>query len=202
MKKKKIYIAGCAGMLGEAFYKLFSTDCELMCTDINLSSIWLSPLDFRDLSLYKQSVLEFMPDLLFHLGAYTDLEFCESNPDDAYTTNTLSVENAAYIANQLRIPLLYISTAGIFDGRKEYYDDWDLPCPLGAYARSKYAAEIYVTQNVERHLVCRAGWMMGGGPNKDKKFVQKVMAQIRGGGKELNSVDDRLGTPSYTQDFA
>jgi len=189
-------------MLGEAFYKLFSTDCELMCTDINLSSIWLSPLDFRDLSLYKQSVLEFMPDLLFHLGAYTDLEFCESNPDDAYTTNTLSVENAAYIANQLRIPLLYISTAGIFDGRKEYYDDWDLPCPLGAYARSKYAAEIYVTQNVERHLVCRAGWMMGGGPNKDKKFVQKVMAQIRGGGKELNIVDDRLGTPTYTHDFA
>jgi dTDP-4-dehydrorhamnose reductase len=202
MKKKKIYIAGCGGMLGEAFYKLFSTDCELMCTDINLSSIWLSPLDFRDLSLYKQSVLEFRPDLLFHLGAYTDLEFCESNPDDAYTTNTLSVENAAYIANQLRIPLLYISTAGIFDGRKEYYDDWDLPCPLGAYARSKYAAEIYVTQNVERHLVCRAGWMMGGGPNKDKKFVQKVMAQIRGGGKELNIVDDRLGTPTYTHDFA
>ena len=53
------------------------------------------------------------------MGAYTDLEFCEQNSDDTYNTNTLSVENATYIVNELNIPLLYISTAGIFDGNKE-----------------------------------------------------------------------------------
>jgi dTDP-4-dehydrorhamnose reductase len=130
------------------------------------------------------------------------LEYCELNPDDTYLTNTIAVENATYIANQMNIPLVYISTAGIFDGKKDTYDDWDQPNPLGHYARSKYAGEVLVTQNVQRHLVCRAGWMMGGGPKKDKKFVQKIMHQLKNGKKELFVVDDKLGTPTYTHDFA
>ena len=201
-KKQKIYIAGCGGMLGEAFYGVFGQDYDLKCTDIDVNDNWLSHLDFRDLDSYKKDVESFQPDYLFHLGAYTDLEYCELHPDDTYSTNTIAVENAVYIANNMNIPLLYISTAGIFDGAKDIYDDWDKPNPLGNYARSKYAGEVFVVQNVVNHLVCRAGWMMGGGPNKDKKFIQKIMSQLKQGNKELFIVDDKLGTPTYTHDFA
>jgi dTDP-4-dehydrorhamnose reductase len=189
-------------MLGEAFYSVFSQEYDLMCTDIDVNDDWLSYLDFRDLDLYKKDVELFQPDYLFHLGAYTDLEYCELHPDDTYLTNTIAVENAVYIANNANIPLLYISTAGIFDGAKDVYDDWDQPNPLGHYARSKYAGEVFVMQNVVNHLVCRAGWMMGGGPKKDKKFVQKIFSQLKERKKELFIVDDKLGTPTYTHDFA
>jgi len=199
---KKIYIAGCGGMLGEAFYMQFKEDHELKCTDIDVNEKWLSYLDFRDFEAYRQDVLEFKPDYLFHLGAFTDLEYCEMHVEETYKTNTLSVENACYIANELDIPLLYISTAGIFDGNKEFYDDWDKPNPLGHYARSKYAGELFVKENVRKHLICRAGWMMGGGPGKDKKFIQKLMKQIKEGKKELFIVHDKDGTPTFTHDFA
>lgn len=189
-------------MLGEAFYNVFKNEYNLKCTDIDLNAPWLSYMDFREYDKYKKDVEEFKPDYLFHLGAYTDLEYCELNPDDTYKTNTLSVENAVYIAKKLNIPLLYISTAGIFDGKKDLYDDWDLPNPLGHYARSKYAGELYVKENMDKFLVCRAGWMMGGGPEKDKKFIQKIMKQIKAGKKELAIVNDKDGTPTYTYDFA
>lgn len=189
-------------MLGEAFYNLFKSKYELKCSDIDVNENWLSYLDFRDFNNYEKDVEEFMPDYLFHLGAHTDLEYCELNPDETYLTNTLSVENAVYIANKLNIPLLYISTAGIFDGNKEFYDDWDIPNPLGVYARSKLMAEKFVIENAERYLVCRAGWMMGGGPQKDKKFINKIMKQIAIGKKELFVVNDKDGTPTYTHDFA
>jgi dTDP-4-dehydrorhamnose reductase len=202
MSKKKIYIAGCGGMLGEAFYNQFKDDYVLKCTDKDANANWLSYLDFRDFDAYKNDVKDFNPDYLFHLGAYTDLEFCEQNADDTYMTNTLSVENAVYIANELDIPLLYISTAGIFDGKKELYDDWDKPNPLGVYARSKYMGERYVVENARRFVVCRAGWMMGSGPSKDKKFIQKLMKQLKEGKKELFIVNDKDGTPTYTHDFA
>ena len=114
----------------------------------------------------------------------------------------MAVENACYLANELNIPLLYISTAGIFDGNKDFYDDWDLPNPLGHYARSKYAGELFVKENVREHLICRAGWMMGSGPGKDKKFIQKLMKQLKDGKKELFIVSDKDGTPTYTHDFA
>lgn len=201
-KKKKIYMAGVGGMLGEAFYKIFKDDFDLKCTDIDVNEDWLSYLDFRDHEAYRKDVKKFKPDYLFHIGAFTNLEYCEENQDETYRTNTLAVDNAVYIANELDIPLLYISTAGIFDGVKDVYDDWDQPNPLGHYARSKYAGEVSVIQNCSRYLICRAGWMMGAGPKKDKKFIQQIMTQIKEGKKELMVVDDKLGTPTYTHDFA
>lgn len=189
-------------MLGEAFYKVYNNENILRCTDKDVNDSWLNFLDFRDSINYEKDVENFNPDILFHIGALTSLEYCENNQDEAYETNTISVETATNIANKLDIPLLYISTAGIFDGKKDYYDDWDDPAPLGHYARSKYMGERFVVQNLRRHIVCRAGWMMGGGPAKDKKFIQKLMKQIKEGKRELHIVDDKLGTPTYTFDFA
>lgn len=202
MTKKKIYLAGAGGMLGDAFYRIFKEDYILKCTDKDVNADWLSFLDFRNFENYKKDVEDFNPDYLFHLGAYTDLEYCEQNIDDTYLTNTLSVESAVQIANSLNIPLLYISTAGIFDGSKELYDDWDQPNPLGHYARSKYMGERYVIEHANKYVVCRAGWMMGGGPEKDKKFINKIIKQLVSGNRDLYIVNDKDGTPTFTIDFA
>ena len=43
---------------------------------------------------------------------------------------------------------------------------------------------------------------MGGGPDKDKKFINKIMKQVKSGVKELFVVDDKLGVPTYTKDFS
>ena len=189
-------------MLGQDFYRVFKEKYDLRCTDKDVNENWLTFLDFRNRDDYVKDVVTFRPDYLFHLGAYTDLEFCEENEEDTYETNTLAVENAVLIANELNIPLLYISTAGIFDGAKDSYDDWDMPNPLGVYARSKYMGERFVCENAKSYLICRAGWMMGAGPKKDKKFIHKLMKQIKEGHQELFIVDDKDGTPTYTQDFA
>tara|TARA_B110000483_G_scaffold235815_1_gene307954 strand:- start:1060 stop:1944 length:885 start_codon:yes stop_codon:yes gene_type:complete len=198
---KKIFIAGCGGMLGKAFYDEFKSDHDLYCTDIDLNEQWLKYQDFRDFSSYRESVIKENPDILIHLGAHTDLEYCELNQEDAYQTNTIAVENATYIANELSIPLVYISTAGIFDGSKDFFDDWDIPNPMGIYARTKYLGERYVIENCSKYFIFRAGWMMGG-HKKDKKFVYKIINQIKNGATELNIVDDKDGTPTYTVDFA
>ena len=120
---KRIYMAGSGGMLGEAFHKVYGGENELRCTDKDVNADWLSFLDFRDADAYVKDVEDFKPDYLFHLGAHTSLEYCEEEVDDAYATNTIPVETASHLANRLGIPLLYISTAGIFDGAKDTYDD-------------------------------------------------------------------------------
>ena len=104
MNKKKIYMAGVGGMLGEAFYEVFKNEYELKCTDIDVNEDWLSYLDFRNSEEYSKDVVNFNPDYLFHIGAHTSLEYCDTNQDDAYLTNTISVETATRIANSLNIP--------------------------------------------------------------------------------------------------
>ena len=198
----RIYMSGVGGMLGEAFYEQFKTDYILKCTDIDVNEDWLTFLDFRDEDAYRKEITDFHPDYLFHIGAYTDLEYCELHETDTYETNTKSVEYAVKIANDLQIPLLYISTAGIFGGEKDVYYETDKPEPLGHYGRSKYLGEVYVQENSKNYIICRAGWMMGAGAKKDKKFIQKIIQQIVDGKKQLHVVNDKLGTPTYTHDFA
>lgn len=198
----KVYIAGCGGMLGDAVYKKFNSKYEVKATDIDVNEDWLSYGDVRDYEEIRKSIVDFKPDLIINLAALTSLEYCEKNPENSWLTNALGPENIGLVANELDIPVVYISTAGIFDGKQEYYNDFDSPNPLGIYAKSKYDGELFTLRHVRKHYIFRAGWMMGSGVTKDKKFVNKIYKQIKDGKKELFVVDDKLGTPTYTHDFA
>ena len=198
----KVYIAGSGGMLGRAVYSYFSERCKVLATDIDLNIDWLKYADVRDYKQMEESIMTFKPDLIINLAALTDLEYCENNAENSWLTNALGAENIALLSKKLDVPMVYISTAGIVDGEQDIYNDFDAPNPLGIYAKSKYYGEVFVKSYLDKFFVFRAGWMMGGGPNKDKKFINKIYRQIKSGQKELFIVDDKLGTPTYTLSFA
>jgi dTDP-4-dehydrorhamnose reductase len=198
----RIYIAGGGGMLGEAVYEQFAPIADVRATDIDVNEPWLRHGDVRDYAAMARQIADFRPHVIVNLAAMTDLEECERDVDRAWATNALGAENLGLLAVKHNATYVYVSTAGIFGGEKEFYTDYDTPNPLGVYARSKYYGECYVRQSVPKHFAIRAGWMMGGGPRKDKKFVNKVYRQLAAGKRTLHVVDDKLGTPTYTVDFA
>jgi dTDP-4-dehydrorhamnose reductase len=198
----RIYVAGCGGMLGEAVHGHFAPICQVRATDIDVNEPWLGYADVRDYVEMARHIDDFRPHVIVNLAAMTDLEDCERNIERAWATNALGAENLGLLATKFDATYVYVSTAGIFGGEKEFYTDYDTPNPLGCYARSKYYGECYVRQSVLKHFALRAGWMMGGGPRKDKKFVNKLYRQLAAGMRTLHVVDDRLGTPTYTVDFA
>jgi len=200
-KNDVVLITGCGGMLGEAVYLRFKDFCKVYATDIDLNEKWLSYLDVTDHNKVKQFLKKIKPNYIVHLAALTDMEYCELNPKESYTVNSGGVENLISYARPNNIPFLYISTAGIFDGKKDTFKEEDAPNPLSIYARSKYDGEL-IAKSIKKHIVVRAGWMMGGGPKKDKKFINKIVKQLRKGAKEIFVVDDKIGTPCYTYDLA
>jgi dTDP-4-dehydrorhamnose reductase len=198
----RVYIAGCGGMLGDAVYEYFSSRTVVQASDIDINAKWLTYADVRDYSQMETAIKAFCPDLIINLAALTDLEYCETNPDHAWLTNALGAENIALISKKLNVTHVYISTAGIFAGEKEFFNDFDKPNPLSIYAKAKYYGEDFVNKHLNKYFIFRAGWMMGGGIKKDKKFINKIYKQIKDGKKELYVVDDKLGTPTYTRSFA
>ncbi len=200
-KSDRVVITGCGGMLGEAVYAVFKGQCQVFASDIDVNTPWLDRLDVsnaKDVDNYLQKV---KPNYIVHLAAWTDMEYCELHPEGAYATNTGGVENVARYAREHNIPLLYISTAGVFDGEKDEYTEQDIPNPLSVYGKSKYGGEL-VAKTLPKSIIIRAGWMMGGGPKKDKKFINKIIKQLKAGVKELAVVNDKFGTPCHTYDLA
>jgi dTDP-4-dehydrorhamnose reductase len=141
-------------------------------------------------------------DAIIHLCAETDHEYCDVNPSNCYYINTVGTANVVMLARELDIPLVYIGTASVFDGKKgEPYESYDVPNPINHYNKSKYFGEIMAREH-KKHYILRAGWMFGGGPFIDKKFVNKIITKITRGEKVIRVCDDCIGSPTYTLDLA
>jgi dTDP-4-dehydrorhamnose reductase len=204
MNFERVLITGCGGMLGHAIYPYFRRRCRLVrATDKELSEPWLTPLDVRDDGALRRTFNAFRPDLVLHLAAETDLELCETQRDLARETNAEPLKVVSRLCCETGATLVYISTAGVFDGSKQgLYTEADAPNPIMVYGRTKYDGELHALTGCDRTYVVRAGWMVGGGHRKDKKFVSKILRQIVAGRTVLYGVDDKWGTPTYTVDFA
>jgi len=202
MKYNKVYIAGAGGMLGSYVYNKYKqANCEVLATDIDVNEDWLEYGDIRDYTAIRKQIIDYNPDIILNLAALTDLEECETNYDNCFATNTMGAIFLMELSKELNIPYVFISTAGVFGGEQDVFADFDKPDPLSIYAKSKVYAENSILE-YDNAWIFRAGWMMGGGSKKDKKFVAKIFKQIENGATELNVVDDKLGTPTYTGDFA
>lgn len=201
MSLSRVYVAGSGGMLGSYIRDSFGHN-NTFCTDIDVNEDWINYGDVRDYNTIYKQIKDYNPELILNLSALTDLEECEKNYQNCFLTNTVGAINLMEISKLLDVPYVFISTAGVFGGDKEYFTDKDTPNPLSIYAKSKVFAENYILANYEKSWIFRAGWMMGGGRKKDKKFVNKILSQIDNGVNEINVVDDKSGTPTYTLDFA
>jgi len=204
MKDNRVFITGCGGMLGSAVYPYFvKRHKNVLATDKRVTEDWLHQLDVRDDSALQQIFKDYRPNLVLHLAAETDLEYCETHPDIAEDTNARATKTIAKLCQAHNSTLVYISTAGVFNGRKNgYYTEGDQPNPIMVYGRTKYKGELDAFENCSKTFVVRAGWMMGGGRKKEKKFVYKILQQISNGKKKIFAVDDLWGTPTYAYDFA
>lgn len=204
MQLSRVLITGCGGMLGSAIYPYFRDYFEtVLATDKDVCDPWLQPLDVRDAEGTKSIFASFKPDLVLHLAAETDLEYCETHQDVAYSTNTTATRELAELCEQSGTTLVYISTAGTFDGEKKTpYTEDDEPKPIMVYGQSKFDGENHVREICSRYYIVRAGWMVGGGEDKDHKFVSKIIDQIVANQAVIYAVSDKWGTPTYTHDFA
>ena len=202
VERKKILITGAGGMLGAALYEHFVRKYPVLATSLHSTESWIQPLDVRDRAAFEKVVSSFRPAYILHLPAVTDLEWCEKHLSEAYAVNTLPVRHAAELATQYGAKLVYISSSNVFDGEKKYYTDTDEPNPRNVYGLTKQMGALIAEYYARDYLILRLGWLMGGGPLTDTKFVAKIVQQIISGKKELHALTDKSGSISYTRDVA
>lgn len=197
----KILVTGANGMVGSDLCPvLLKEGHEIFKTDI-ITSEKVPYLDICELKQVKSCIEKNRIEMIMHLAAKTDVDKCETEIEDAYLTNTIGTENVALACKEYNLPLVYISTAAVFHGKKGGpYIEFDSPNPVNVYGKTKWEGEKIVQNLLSQYFIFRASWMIGGG-KKDKKFVAKIYKLIKEK-REISVVTDKRGSPTFTEDFA
>jgi len=159
----------------------------------------LPEVDITDLGLLQRAFRNDSPDAVIHTAAFTAVDDCEHQPDLAFKVNAEGTRNVALACREASLPMLYVSTDYVFDGRKlTPYTEEDLPNPLNVYGRSKLQGETHVLELLAAAWIARTSWLFG---PLGKNFVRTILQRAHEG-NTLRVVDDQFGAPTYTMDLA
>lgn len=132
-------------------------------------------------------------------AGYTKVDRAESEEELAFAINAEAAACLASETGKRGIPLIYISSDYVFDGRKGApYVETDAAAPLNAYGRSKLAGERRVSAANSRHVILRTAWLYS--PH-GTNFVRTILRLAREQ-ERLTVVDDQLGCPTSARDLA
>lgn len=184
-----ILVIGANGMLGHDLLAVLEGDVR---------GLDLPEIDITDLASVRKSLLTLKPATIINAAAYTDVDGCESNVEQAMAVNGEGVGLLALTAREIGARLVQVSTDYVFDGGKgaPYVED-DAIGPLSIYGESKLAGELNAAM-APQHLIVRTQWLYG---SHGKNFVE-TMLRLAGERSELSVVDDQIGSPTFTRDLA
>ncbi len=161
-------------------------------------------LDICDGDKVERALAEFDPWAVFNAAAYNQVDVAEREPLAAYEANALGVRNIALACRRNDARLIHFSTDYVFDGRLgRAYVETDPTHPLGAYAVSKLAGELYVQAYLPRPIIVRTSGVFGpGGLRTARGNFPELMLRLAREGKPIRVVEDHIASPTYAPALA
>ena len=188
----KIVIIGSGGRLGAALTREYRDKFDV----IGFNHAQLDLTNFEQVR-EKVTALDF--GVLINCAAFTNVDLCETQRDQAFQINAEAPRVLAGICREKKAKLIHFSTDYVFDGEKrEPYTEDDVTKPISFYGESKREGEKLVLQTQDRHLVVRISWVFG--PDRPS-FIDGVIKRARQN-EHVEAIADKFSTPTYTRDIA
>lgn len=191
---KKILVTGANGQLG----------LSIKAVGKNYPSMIFTFTDVEDLDITNsKEVTSFFEnnkfDYCVNCAAYTAVDKAEEDVENAFSINATAVKNLSIACKNSNVVLIHVSTDFVFDGlKKTPYSEEDLPNPLSVYGSSKLKGEQFIQDILDSYFIVRTSWLYSEYGNN---FV-KTMLRLSETHKEINVVDDQIGSPTYAGDLA
>lgn len=195
----KVAVIGANGQLGSD-----------VCTAFTAGGDAVVPFTHADLELTSADSVHAAlaaanPDFIVNTAAMHHVDKCEADPAAALQANGVGSANLAGWAKRADVPVAYISTDYVFDGRKGApYVESDAAFPLNAYGISKLAGEGFTAATAKKHFILRVSAIYGHQPCRAKgglNFVE-LMLKLSRERDELRVVDEEFVTPTPTVQIA
>jgi dTDP-4-dehydrorhamnose reductase len=195
---KRVVIFGSAGQLGAELAHTFTA------RGYQVTRFTRADVDIADTARVERCVADADPQVVLNAAAYNQVDVAESEPVAAYQANALAVRNLAMACRNVDATLVHFSTDYVFDGcAGRPYTEQDAPHPLGAYAVSKLAGELYAQAYLEKPLIIRTSGVFGpGGLKTARGNFPELMLRLARSGQPIRVVEDHVASPTYAPALA
>ena len=184
---RTVWVTGAGGLIGNYLVR----SAPLFAPDARVVALTRDCLDLTDASAVRATFRLQAPQLVIHCAALSRSPECQANPALAHTLN---VEVTALLAElAANIPLVFLSSDLVFDGRTGNYDETAPVNPLSVYAETKTAAEQIILAN-PKHTVVRMSLNGGTSPAGDRGFNEQ-MRRAWQAGQTLKLFTDEFRSP-------
>ena len=195
---KKLIVLGAAGQLGAELHRVFEERGYIV------HPLDRSDVDINNVVQLEQRISSLSPDVVVNAAAYNQVDVAETEPQAAYQVNALAVRSLAICCRQNGAALVHFSTDYVFDGTAgRPYTEEDHPHPLGAYAVSKLAGELYAQAYLASPLIVRTSGVYGpSGLRTARGNFVEVMLRLARGGQTIRVVQDHVASPAFAPALA
>ena len=205
---KRAMIIGAAGLLGqylsaEAVDRGMDVTATFNRTRPEQGAAPLVHLDITDADAVDTVIARARPDIVFLPSALTNVDRCETHPQEAWAINAEGTFNVASACKAAGAKLFYISTDYVFNGEKgEKYYEFDTPDPVNVYGQTKLEGERLTLDSQRHNVVARVSVLYGWNRILDgTNFVTWVIDNLRRG-SEVKLFGDQRVTPTYAPNAA
>ena len=194
VNKSKILVTGAHGQLGKELKQLASLYPQF-------DFIFLSREDMpiHHFELVRNFFKITKPQYCINCAAYTTVDRAETEKELAFQVNSEAPGVLAAICKEYLTKFIHISTDYVFDGTATTPYKEDSPTnPQCVYGASKLEGEKQALQFDPGSVIIRTSWVYSEFGNNFVKTMLKLMSER----KELNVVNDQVGSPTYAADLA
>ncbi len=137
--------------------------------------------------------------LVINCAAYTAVDKAEDQRDLCFAVNSKGPYNIAKLCEQYQKKLIHISTDYVFSGESNSPLKEDaMVNPQNVYGKSKLEGENNILNSRCEFIIIRTSWLY----SRDHSSFLKTMLSLGQSKKEINVVNDQIGSPTWVEDLA
>ena len=159
-------------------------------------------LDVTDAENIDQVFQKFLPDVVIHTAAMTNVDQCETEKEGCWNLNVNAVEYLIKACEKYNTFLVHLSTDFIFDGAHGPYEENGVENPVSFYGWSKFAAEKLIINSHIKWAIARTILVYGIAHDMSRSNIILWVKNSLENGRNIKVVNDQWRTPTLAEDLA
>ncbi len=201
-KAKTVLITGGTGLLGKgmeetapAGWNILSLHQRAYVVEDTRAEHLI--LDIREKKAVDRLFEKRTFDCVVHAAGIASVDYVERHYAESLESNIVGTLNVSSACRRAGVPMIYVSTNAVFDGRRAPYGETDPVGPVNKYGRLKVECERLVAETLERFTIVRPILMYGWNhmvtrPNTATWIYDKLIR-----GERIKLVTDVRENPLY-----